>query len=428
MGCEWLLTSCYFYPGSKWFIGREELKRLKDTTLLTFFKVCAYHKIPKEDWAFNGQGNYIEFKNGSRIDLLDLKDLPGDPLYERYGSSEYTSGWIEEGGEVSFNAFDTLKSRIGRWRNTEFGVKAKMLITCNPKKNWLYTTFYKPWKENTLPQGYAIVFSLVGDNTYNESTYRQQLLEITDEAKKQRLLYGNWEYEDDPSTLIKFDAIQDLFTNTVSENGKYLSVDVARHGKDRTVAIVWHGLWAKRIIVWEKQDTFTTAGKLKELASEEFIPRSHFIIDEDGIGGGVLDQLPGAKGFIANSTPLERVGGQIDNYANLKAQCSYKLAQVANERLMRIDCPDQRAKEMLVQELEQIKSKDMDKDGKLKIMPKDEVKDLIGRSPDFSDALMMRMIFELQPESVTRPITTFYPNSKPYGSRTNTIPSIASKP
>jgi hypothetical protein len=39
--------------------------------------------------------------------------------------------------------------------------------------------------------------------------------------------------------------------------------------------------------------------------------------------------------------------------------------------------------------------KDMDKDNKLQIIGKDKIKNSIGRSPDFSDALMMRMYFEL---------------------------------
>jgi phage terminase large subunit len=38
-------------------------------------------------------------------------------------------------------------------------------------------------------------------------------------------------------------------------------------------------------------------------------------------------------------------------------------------------------KEMLIADMEQMKRKDADKDGKLKIMPKDEVKEHLGRSP-----------------------------------------------
>ena len=37
----------------------------------------------------------------------------------------------------------------------------------------------------------------------------------------------------------------------------------------------------------------------------------------------------------------------------------------------------------------------MDKDGKMQVIPKEKMKDLIGRSPDFADALMMRMFYEI---------------------------------
>jgi hypothetical protein len=100
-GCTWLAFMCLSYPGTKWFIGREELKRLRESTLITFFKVCNKYGIRRDvDFKYNGSDHFIQFSNGSRIDLLDLRYLPSDPLYERYGSVEYTGGWIEEGGEV----------------------------------------------------------------------------------------------------------------------------------------------------------------------------------------------------------------------------------------------------------------------------------------------------------------------------------------
>jgi len=39
--------------------------------------------------------------------------------------------------------------------------------------------------------------------------------------------------------------------------------------------------------------------------------------------------------------------------------------------------------------------KDADKDNKLQMVAKETVKDIIGRSPDFSDALAMRMYYEI---------------------------------
>jgi len=411
--CESRLEKCYRFPGYRSFIGREELKRLMQSTYVTWEKVCLYHKIPRVDWKLNGQYNYIEFTNGSRIDLLDLKFLPSDPLYERFGSVEFTDGAIEEAGEIHFLAYDVLKSRVNRHLNQELGVKPTLAVSGNPKKNWTYKEFYKPWKDKTLPEEMSFIQSLYNDNPYTADDYGRQLSSIKDKATKQRLMLGNWEYEDDPATLIEYDAIVDLFSNTAEESeSKYMSVDVARYGQDKTVFYFWKGLEVFRIDVKRKQGLDVTAQQVKDYARDEKIPHSHIVIDEDGIGGGVVDTVGGVKGFVANSTPIdvpERLRKErTPNYASLKAQCTYLLADKINNRRIAIKTEDEVFKDELVEELEQIKAKDMDKDGKLKIVGKEETKELLGRSPDYADALMMRMVFELKSPAIDK-VKTYKP-------------------
>jgi hypothetical protein len=397
LGCEFILQMCYLYPGTKWFIAREELKRLMQSTYTTWTKVCNHHKIPTEDWSLNGQYNYIQFNNGSRIDLLDVKFLPTDPMYERFGSLEYTGGWIEEAGETEFLAFDVLKTRIGRQMNREYNLLPKMLITCNPKKNWLYSMIYIPWKEGKLPIDYQFIQALFGDNQHTAKEYGEQLNQITDKAQKERLMFGSWEYDDDPTCLIAYDAIIDLFTNVPEPSlDRYITADIARYGQDATVIGIWEGLYCKEVHKFTKQSLETTVQKLEQLAMINQVPRSHILVDEDGVGGGVVDFLAGIKGFVANSQPIDNERtGKPDNFQNLKTQCYYKLADLTNTRKIRIDISDSVNKKHLIEEMEQVKTRDLDKDGKLKIMAKDEVKDRLGRSPDFSDMLMMRMYYEL---------------------------------
>ena len=412
LACEWLLTNCYIYPGTKWFMGRNELKRLMASSYVSFTKVCKYHDIPKEDWKLNGQYNYIEFKNGSRIDLLDLAYKPTDEMYERLGSLEYTGGFIEEVAEVKFKAFDVLKSRIGRHLNKDLNITPKMLLTCNPNKNWLCRIFYKPWKKGILEPKYAFIQSLYKDNPFTADEYEEALEDITDYSTKQRLKHGNWEYDDDDNALLTYDAIQDLFTNTLEENTtKYLTIDVARFGKDSLIFKFWNGYDCYRIEKRNKQGIDVTTTEVKEWVRQERIPMSHVGIDEVGVGGGLLDNLHGAKGFIANSSALENPdakktktvrNGTIlfaiprENYASLKDQCGYMLAGIIEERKMRISAKiDSEMRECIEEELGQLKRKDADKDGKLKLIPKDEIKENIGRSPDYLDTLMIRMMFDL---------------------------------
>lgn len=410
MGCEWILTNCYFYPESRWFIGREERTTLMRSTFVTWGKVAKHHHIPADDWKLNGQYNYIEFKNGSRVDLLDLKFLPTDPEFDRYGSTEYTGGWIEEGQEVEFGAFDVLKSRVGRHLNQHYRLAAKLLATMNPTKAWPYRVVYKPWKEGTLPPEYAFIQSLYKDNPHTAGQYGRQLAALKSKVKRMRLKDGKWEYEDGDGALVEYDATIDLFTNAVEESKeKYLTGDIARFGDDKTVLYCWRGFEVYKIYIFAKQGTDKTEEKIKEIARLEQIPYSHICIDEDGVGGGVVDHLGGVKGFVANSSPLEDPKAPKDkpapNYANLKSQCSYLLADKINthgiaikaEVITEVEGVDNQSfKDDLIEEVEQIKEKDPDKDKKLQIVPKEDIKDLIGRSPDYSDALMMRMIFELR--------------------------------
>lgn len=394
--CETRLINAIRYPGYKSFIGREELKRLMQSTFVTFTKVCQYHKIPQGTWKLNGQYNYIEFQNGSRIDLLDLKFLPTDPLYERFGSLEYTDGAIEEAGEVHFMAYDVLKTRVGRHKNREFGLHPTLAITGNPKKNWTYSIFYKPFRDGTLPKNQAFIQALYNDNEYTAEDYAKQLRQISDKSTKQRLMFGNWEYDDDPTALIKYENIVDLFTNTIEASiEKFITADIARFGRDRTVIKVWRGLECYLIKTFTKQGLDVTAEEIKKLERDENVPRSHILIDEDGVGGGVIDLLPGAKGFIANSVPIESKYKK-ENYANLKAQCTYLLADYINNHKISITNVEQIVKDLIIAELEQIKSKDADKDGKRKIIGKEEIKEVLGHSPDYADNLMMRMWFELK--------------------------------
>jgi hypothetical protein len=131
---------------------------------------------------------------------------------------------------------------------------------------------------------------------------------------------------------------------------------------------------------------------IKTLKVKYQVPVSQIIVDEDGIGGGVVDNLK-CKGFINNSSPLN------PTYQNLKAECGYKLAELAGQIWIKKDLPE-KEKEAIILELGMLRTFDSDKDGKLRLMPKEKIKEYIGRSPDWLDCFIMRMWFETQPQRI----------------------------
>lgn len=391
-GCSDLAFKCMAYPGTKWFIGRESLKRLRESTLITFFKVCSEYGIQRDvDFNYNGQDHFLNFSNGSRIDMLDLRFLPSDPLYERYGSVEYTGGWIEEAGEVNFGAYDTLKTRIGRQLNDKYGILRKMFITCNPKKNWLYGTFYRPSINSTLPGYMMFLPCLVQENPFIEKDYIKALESTTDKTKKERLLKGNWDYDDNPDMLCSYDAIAAIFKNdlAVTKGGFFLTADVARFGSDRARIAAWEGWDIKEVISFDISKTTLIQKSITHLRQKYRIDKRRSIADEDGVGGGVVDNC-GIVGFTNGGKPFDG-----ENYQNLQSQCGYKLAEKINAGEMGIDCDlSQEDKDEIINELQQLQTYEADSDGKLKLKPKDLIKQDIGHSPDWRDLFLMRSYFE----------------------------------
>ena len=391
-GAAWLLFMCLCYPGTKWFIGRAELKRITQSTYITFKKVCSQYGVPEEIWNYNGQLNYIEFYNGSRIDFLDLKYIPSDPLYERYGSIEFTGGWIEEGGEVNFGAYDTLKTRVGRCLNAEYGLRRKLFITCNPKKNWMYDIFYKPWKANNLSDYMAYLACLVQENPFIDPDYIEGLKTTKDKVKRERLLKGNWEYDDNPNALCSHDAISAIFGNILGKKTgiNYLTADIARFGSDHARIAVWDGWVIIDYKCFAISKTTDIQQYITRCQKKYRIPRYRCLADEDGVGGGVVDNCD-IEGFVNNSSPLDG-----ENYQNLQAQCGYKLAEHINASDVGVEdgLMSYEEQEEITNELEQLQTWKSDSDGRLMLKPKAEIKLDIGRSPDWRDVFLMRAWFD----------------------------------
>ncbi len=390
LGCYWILKCCLKYPSSRWVIGRWKRKHLYETTLNTFWEVCKMQGINSNHYAFNSQSGVITFFNGSEVLLKDLFLYPSDPNFDSLGSLEITGAFIDEANQVSEKAKTILKSRI-RYKLDQFNLIPKVLYTCNPAKNWVYSEFYKPFKQGVLSVKKAFVKALVGDNPFISKHYIEMLKNLP-KIQRERLFNGNFEYDDDPATLIDVDSCQDFFKNqhVKKEGYKFITADIARKGRDSTVVRIWHGWVVIGRYEMKVSKVTESADMIRLLANKHEIPMSRVVVDEDGVGGGVVDILD-CVGFVNNSRALND-----ENYTNLKSQCSFHIAKMICEKKLYEECSDETVKERTIEEFEQVKQDKIDMDGKNAIISKDKVKDNIGRSPDEWDSIMMRMLFELK--------------------------------
>ena len=197
LGCLWHIHRRIRYPETRGLIGRKELKSIKESTLVTYFKVCRILGYQAgRDYKYNANDMVITWANGSKTIFKDLDFIPSDENFERLGSTEYTDAFIDEAGEITLKAFDIVNSRL-RWMLSDYGLIPKILLTCNPNNNWIKTKYIKDEKGNyiCLKPYQRYVRALVTDNPDKEFSklYIDQLGKLSSAYDIDRLLHGDWD-------------------------------------------------------------------------------------------------------------------------------------------------------------------------------------------------------------------------------------------
>jgi phage terminase large subunit len=402
LGCYWQIKRRLKYPETRGLIGRSSLKTLRDTTLQTFFEIAKNQNL-KRGLHFDltsaqdkERPNCIVFFNGSFIYLRDLFLYPSDPEFDDLGSLEITDAFIDEISQVSQKAKDTVKTRI-RYKLSDYNLIPKSLYATNPAKNWGYSEFYLPDKKNTIPIEKKFVQSLAIDNPHISKEYIKSLRALPAGAQKERLLYGNWEYSNDPLTMNEYEKILELYTNNFVPNTgvMYMTCDIAYEGSDIFVIMVWDGLQVIKVITNDKISEVAVPNWINEHRIKYKVPLGNVIYDADGVKRFVRQSastgtLNGAKEFHNNGSPIDSA------YFNLKSECYFKAADYVNTN--KVFIKDESYKDQFIQEAEQIRKIEHADDGKLRVEKKSDLKERLKRSPDFWDAFAMRMFFELKPK------------------------------
>ena len=393
------------YFGNFGLLMRKTWPSFRDTVLPQLEKFLDTRLIA--DW--NRSEKLITFKNLSRIRYGGTGDRPDD--WEKFMSGEY--GWIalDQAEQFTEKEFMMLATRL---RLRLPGIHHFFLLSCNPNIGWIKERFIESNKKDHI-----FVPSLPTDNIANlPPNYIANMKEILTPMLAKALLEGDWEAVGEPDNVYNYIIVQAAKKRKLPAGLPVeIGGDIARSGEDETIIILREGL---RISLHNKaqgHDTMRTTGEIWRCCQDRIIPKWRdtldlitIKIDADGVGGGVVDRLKEQKSEkeVLYTTMIldmlkkeerevrEKEGYKLKikiieihgaakardpvHFKNQRAEIHWGLREIMEN----LDLPDDRE---LTTQLMSIKYK-QNSAGQIEIIPKDKIKETLGRSPDYAEAVI----------------------------------------
>ena len=424
------------FPGIKLGVFRKTSTQLRKTTMDTFLKAMSAAKLkrcdPKDvkfksgDWRLVDIGSKIEFKNGSQILFMAL-DPANDPEFSSIGSLEIDMAMIDEAGEITKLAKDTLRSRLGRGVATKvYELVPKLILLANPSTNFLRKEYYDPYDElgkgeyqrwqngevtykgKKEPAYRVFLRATAYDNPFLPQSYIDTLKSLPD-TQRRRLLDGDWNFNDGDNVLFTYSLIQESLT---SERPKKIEIekktgifeyidgkdqeriqkktlfsltagiDVADTGKDRTtVSIMDRNVLIDVIPLRVRRDgeeplsLLYAKEAIRVLKSYGFTPREagRIYLEQNSVGAAMRDQMRLLGWNVEARTATGK--SRQENFYSLYLDMEQKKISILDT------CSnlDELKREMMSMTVE-YKGEDV------KICPKADMKAALGHSPDLFDS------------------------------------------
>lgn len=196
-----------------------------------------------------------------------------------------------------------------------------------------------------------------------------------------------------PIDLVTEAAARNIRPDQVAGLPLILSVDVARFGDDDSVLTWRQGLWMDKQIRLHGLNTMELANYIANLYYRK--KPDAIIIDAGAMGAGVIDRLREMGIPSVFEINFGQQANDPNRYANIRAEIYFKLLEwlkdggcIPNEPRLK--------SELTVTEYKFTSA------GKIILQPKEEIKELTGRSPDAADSMALTFAVPIHKASTGR--------------------------
>ena len=233
------------------------------------------------------------------------------------------------------------------------------------------------------------------------------------EEQQSRDLDGNWKFRSAGDDMIKMDDMLAFYGNAqqLGDSRLYATADVALQGGDNFVMWLWQGWHIKDVFVC-RFDAKALLNVVREKLTEWGVQESDFTYDMQGLGQILTGFFPDAVPFNNQASPIAmskaEEAGIKNLYKDLKSQCAYLMYKKIRDLEISIDdrllhttfdghgYGKTPLGQILMKERKCIR-RTAASDGKaFQLIPKCDMKKIIGHSPDFFESIIFRIIFTLK--------------------------------
>lgn len=293
---------------------------------------------------------------------------------------------LDEGSGIPEEVFEAAEGALST-------AGARVLMLGNPTRN--SGTFAASHKHNRGE--YTALHFRSQDSPLVDASYRERLVSKWGEGSNVVRVRADGDFprqEDD--ILISLDLTEPCTMREPRPGAgpRYLGVDVARLGADRTTLVLRQGSVVDQIKIYTKQDTMETVGCVLSVLAPWKV--DVIAVDVIGLGAGVYDRLEelrrqGTLRQVVSAVNVAEKAPPVLHPADarprlLRDHLWLTMAQWLREEQPVFCPPDRHAAEDLAGELASVGYR-IDSQGALVVEDKDSMRKRLGQSPDLADAL-----------------------------------------
>jgi len=295
--------------------------------------------------------------------------------------------WAEEAHALTKEQWDVINPTI-RNENSE------IWIVFNPQNrtDFVFQRFIEHKHKDSIVQ--KINYD---DNPYLSQTMQKVIAEAKEEDYEEyEYIYLGKVREGDERAVFSYDEVLTSMDNDLSEVDKTgvlsYGVDVARYGNYKSCATKRRGYHIYELKTYKGYSTMELANAISDMYHQESDKQPNAVfIDTIGVGAGVFDRIE-EKGIRAIDSNVSMKADLTDIYQNKRAEMYFLLRDFIRKG-GKIPNDEELKEELLA--IRYLYSKTS---GKIQIQAKDEMKELIGRSPDKADSVALHFFSEIRIE------------------------------